>query len=230
MSEQQQPSNGSGAGIAGLLVIVIPVALAFVALFAIGWLADFLISPVALAEGHAAQLAWIDAVSNTSTLAVAETFYQEAVAAATGQPMDPDYYDPNRGDGNVLAAPFIAIVMTVTRFFALGGLSAIVQLALGALCVFTIIFLASKRQRIVFEHLYANIFMLPILVVFAASAIGLGLQLLMLGALNAMSGVTSFAAYAMGAGGMITIGWTCCVKFTGDRLEGVIKKRIGLAD
>jgi ABC-type multidrug transport system fused ATPase/permease subunit len=230
MSEEPQPSGKSGETIADLLVIAIPAALLLVLLFAIGWVADFLVSPVDLAKGHETQQAWIEAVTNTSTLAVADTFYQEFVAASGGEPTNPEYYDPNRGDGNVLAAPFIALVLTVTRFFALGGLSAIVQLALGALCVFTIIFVTSKRQRIVFEHLYANIFALPILIVLAASLIGLVLQYLMLGALNVASSVTSFAAYAMGAGGVITIGWTCCVKLAGNTLEDVIKKRIGLSD
>jgi len=223
-------SGEKGEGITDLLVIVIPVALALVLLFAIGWVADFLISPAALVEGHAVQQAWIEAVTNTSTLAVADTFYQEAVAAAGGEPTNPEYYNPNRGDGNVLTAPFIALVLTVTRFFALGGLSAIVQLALGALCVFTVIFVTSGRKRIVFEHLYLNIFALPIFIVLAASLIGLVLQYLMLGALNVASSVTSFAAYAMGAGGVITIGWTCCVKLAGNALEDAVKKRIGLAD
>jgi hypothetical protein len=217
----------SGSRDAAIFTIA-PIIAAAVLCLLVGWLADLLVSPVEIAKAQQVQQNWIDAVSNTSTLSLAETFWRETVAVASGAPINPDYPDPMRADGNVLLAPLFGLGATLGSYFNGGGLTAIIQLGLGALCIATINYVSSSRRSIFYTHPFANIALLPIMVVLAASLIGLVLQWLMIGALNLFGGITSFAAYAMGAGGILATAWVCCVKLGGDRLQDAITKAFRL--
>ncbi len=190
---------------------------------AIGWLVEHVTDREFLEGAKEAQDGWITAVSETSPIAVGTTYVDELQAAFSGHRTDKNSYTFN-GDmsgGQGIASPLVALVITATSFFALGGVSAIVQLVLGALAVAVFNFVRTKGENIFFDELWTNLFLGPVLIIIAASLIGLILQGAMLGSLYALSWVTGLAAAAAGATGVVGFCWFCLTKLGEKGVEHV---------
>jgi hypothetical protein len=191
---------------------------------AIGWAIENVTDREFLESATEAQSGWIEAVSQTSPIAVAGTYWEELEAAMTGHRggysgLAP--FDSDMSGSQGIASPVYALVITATRFFADGGISALVQLALGALAVAVFNFRRTKGEGIFFDHLATNIILGPVAIVACASIIGLVLQGVMLGALYALSWVTGLAAAAAGATGVVGFCWYCVTKLGEKGVEHV---------
>jgi len=196
---------------------------------AIGWAIENITDREFLESATEAQAGWIEAVSQTSPIAVAGTFWDELQFAMTGHRGDYSGtapFDSNMSGGQGIASPVYALVITATRFFADGGISALIQLALGALAVAVFNFRRTKGEGIFFDELPVNIVVGPIAIVACASLIGLILQGVMLGALYALSWITGLAAAAAGATGIVGFCWFCVTKLGEKGVEHVATPKL----
>lgn len=195
---------------------------------AIGWLVEHVTDREFLEGAKEAQDGWIKAVSETSPIAVGTTYIDELQAAFSGHRTDKNSYTFNSdmSGGQGIASPFMALVITAISFFALGGVSAIVQLVLGALAVAVFNFARTEGKGIFFDELWTNIFFGPIAIIIAASLIGLILQGAMLGSLYALSWITGLAAAAAGATGVVGFCWFCLTKLGEKGVEHVATPKL----
>ena len=207
--------------------IVVFIAGFFISL-AIGWLVEHVTDREFLDSAKEAQDGWIHAVSETSPIAVGATYVDELQAAFSGHPTaaNPTAFDGDMSGGQGIASPVFALVITATTFFTQGGVSAIVQLILGALAVGVFNFMRTKGKDVFFDELATNIFLGPIAIIIAASLIGLVLQGLMLGALYALSWITGLAAAAAGATGIVGFCWFCATKLGEKGVEHIATPRM----
>jgi len=188
---------------------------------AIGWVAERVTEPEFLAEAKQAQADWIEAVSQTSPIAVVTTYWSEITSAFDGKSHD-GAWAGRTGDGQGIGSPVVALVMTLLRFFYDGGVATLVQVGLGALAFCAFNFWRSKGQTILFEDGYATMLAGPPLIILAASVIGLILQGVMLGALYTLSWITGLAAAAAGATGVVGFCWFCVTKLGEKGAEHVL--------
>jgi hypothetical protein len=194
---------------------------------AAGWVVERVTEPEMLRAAKEAQDGWIKAASATSPFSVATTYWEDIQIAWRGAPPNSDHYDINASKGAGIATPIVALFITGSRFFEAGGISVIVQLLLGALAVALFNYNRSKGQTIFFEDGITNLLLAPVAIVLAASFIGLVLQLVMLGALYALSWVTGLAAAAAGATGIAGFCWFCFTKLSEKGIEHVATPKIG---
>lgn len=196
---------------------------------AIGWAVENVTDREFLESATEAQAGWIEAVSNTSPIAVAGTFWDELQAAMTGHRgaySGLTNFDSDMSGSQGIASPVYALVITATRFLAEGGISALVQLVLGALALAVFNFQRTKGEGIFFDNFALNIVLGPIAIVVLASLIGLVLQGIMLGALYALSWVTGLAAAAAGATGVVGFCWFCITKLGEKGVEHVATPKL----
>lgn len=121
----------------------------------------------------------------------------------------------------VYFAPIAALIRTVTRLFAEGGVATLAQLAAGALA-FAAFVRDSKTGVIGFGGFLPNLMGAPPAVIAIASLLALGLKWLMLGALFSLHGVTSLAAAAAGAAGLGGFCWLCFSKLAEKGVEAAM--------
>lgn len=195
---------------------------------AIGWLIENVTDREFLEGAKQAQDGWIKAVSETSPIAVGSTYMDELGAAFSGHHTNPASYtfDSDMSGGQGIASPVVALVITATRFLSEGGITAIVQLILGALAVAAFNFQRTEGKGIFFDELWTNLFLGPVAIVLLASLIGLILQGLMLGSLYALSWVTGLAAAAAGATGVVGFCWFCLTKLGEKGVEHVATPKL----
>jgi hypothetical protein len=172
------------------------------------------------------QSAWMDAVAQTSPVGVATTYWDELSAAFGDHQVDSDFLMGVRPHSVGVMSPLVALFYTAGRFFDSGGFTAIIQLALGALALAVMNFLRRNGQSIFFDDLYLNLFALPALIVLFASLIGMVLWGVMMGSLYALSWVTSLAAAAAGATGVVGFCWLCITKLGEKGAEHVMTPKI----
>lgn len=97
---------------------------------------------------------------------------------------------------------------------------------MGALGLCVLNFWRTRGRTIVFGQLWISVVLSPLATVVLASLIGLPLWGLMIGALNALSWVTSLAAAAAGATGIAGFCWLCLTELTKNGAENAITPRI----
>jgi hypothetical protein len=172
------------------------------------------------------QSAWMEAVAQTSPVGVATAYWDELSAAFGDHQVDSDFLMGVRPSSAGIMSPLMALFYTAGRFFDSGGITAIIQLALGALALAVMNFVRRNGQSIFFDDFLLNLFALPALVILFASLIGMVLWGVMMGALTALSWVTSLAAAAAGATGIVGFCWLCLTKLGEKGAEHVMTPRI----
>ena len=178
--------------------------IAFFISLAIGKGFEMASDPELLAEAKHAQQEWMETVSRTSPVAVASTYWVELNGAWWGESSDGAWsaFEAN-GKGKGIVTPVYALVVTGARFFYEGGIPIVIQLVLGALGVAVFNFMRSRGQTILFDNELTTLLLGPIAVILAASMIGMILWLLMQGGLYLLGWATNFAAWAVGATGVV---------------------------
>lgn len=179
-----------------------------------------------LESARDAQMEWIDAVGQTSPIGVATTYWDELSAAFGDHQVDSDFLMGVRPHSVGVMSPLTALFYTAGRFFDSGGVTALIQLGLGALAVAVMNFLRSNGRSIFFDDLYLNLFGLPALVILFASLIGAVLWGVMMGALYLLSWITSLAVWAAGATGIVGFCWLCLTKLGEKGAEHVMTPKI----
>jgi len=178
--------------------------IAFFISIAIGKAFEVASDPELLAEAKVAQREWVDTVSGTSPVAVASTYWVELNGAWWGESSEGAWSAFEAGGkGKGIVTPVYALVMTGARFFYEGGVPIVIQLALGALGVAVLNFLRSNGQTILFDNELTTLLFGPIAVILAASLIGMALWGLMQAGLFLLGWATDFAAWAVGATGIV---------------------------
>jgi hypothetical protein len=208
--------------------IVVFIAGFFMSL-AIGWAIEHITDREFLESATEAQSGWIEAVSHTSPIAVGGTYWEELQAAMTGHRggySGTATFDGSMSGSQGIASPVYALVITAAHFFAGGGISALIQLALGALAVAVFNLRRTKGEGVFFDNLATNIVLGPVAIVACASIIGLVLQGVMLGALYALSWITGLAAAAAGATGVVGFCWYCVTKLGEKGVEHVATPKL----
>jgi hypothetical protein len=195
----------------------------FVISLAIGWAIERVTDPEFLEGAKQAQADWIAAVSETSPITVATTYWSELQGAFTGEAKGGSWAG-TAGKGQGLASPIIALVVTGLRFFYQGGTATLVLLGLGALAI--AVMNLKARGSIFFDEFATNLLWGPIAVILTASGLGLILQGVMLGALYALSWITGLAAAAAGATGVAGFCWFCVTKLTEKSVEHIATPKV----
>lgn len=116
--------------------------------------------------------------------------------------------------------PFVALIRTASRLIAEGGVVALMQLGLGALCF--VVFVRDKNGAVGFGEFPSNLIGGPIFIIGFASLSAFALKWLMIGALSGFHWATSLAAAAAGASGLAGFCWYCFAKLGEKGLEGAL--------
>lgn len=201
---------------------VLSIVVGLVVTLIVGAVAERVTSPEWLASAKDAQAGWVNAVAETSPISVATTFGVELQSAISGETSNGGWSGFGAPEGRGLQSPFYALVFTAARLWESSGIAALVQLGLGALAFAVLNVWRTKGETIFMGDFWLSLIIAPIAIVALASVIGLALWAIMLGALNALSWATGFAATAAGATGVAGFAWVCITELTKKGAEHVI--------
>lgn len=215
----KQPKAGGLARRAVVFIVGFAISLA------IGAAVERITEQEFLETAEAAQAEWIEAVSKTSPIGVAQTFWTEISGAFTGDSSS-GAWSASGGKGHGIASPLVALAMTVWRLAYTSGLFGIIQLALAALAIAVFNYRRSHGDTILFDEYLTNLIGGPVAIVATASVIGLVLWGVMLGALYALSWITGLAAAAAGATGVVGFCWFCLTKLGEKGAEHIVTPKI----
>jgi hypothetical protein len=207
---------------AGLSRRVLSILVGLIVTLIVGAVAERVTSPEWLSSAKDAQAGWINAVAETSPISLATTFGAELQSSLTGETTNGAWSGAGAPEGRGLQSPFYALVFTAAQLWDAAGVTALVQLALGALAFAAFNFWRTKGDTIFMGDFWLTLIVWPLAVVALASIIGLALWAVMLGALNALSWVTGLAATAAGATGVAGFAWVCITELTKKGAEHVI--------
>jgi hypothetical protein len=188
----------------------------------VGLVFDHLTSEKILNGAVQAQGEWIAAVESTSPIAVATAYWENLQTAANGRPPGEPRYDFEETRGAGVWTPIVALYSTGESLVRTGGLTALLQLALGALAVAVYNHNRTRGRSIFYDEMMTNILLGPLAIILAASAIGLALWLIMLAALYTLSGITQLAASLAGVCGVGGFCWYCAQKLAEKRVETIL--------
>jgi hypothetical protein len=169
---------------------------------AVGLVFDHLTNKDILDRIENAQRGWIKAAEATTPFTVADTYWKDLQEAWRGRPLDQPAYDFDDARGAGIWSPFVALVSTGESAVRAGGLTALLQLALGALGIATFNYTKSQGRSIFFEDPYMNILLGPVAIIAAASVIGLALWLVMWAALHTLGNFITVASSLCGTCGV----------------------------
>jgi hypothetical protein len=206
---------------AGLSRRVLSILVGLVITLVVGAVAERVTSPEWLASAKDAQAQWIGAVAETSPISVATTFGDELQSALSGDTTK-GWSGAGAPDGRGLQSPFYALVFTAARLWDAAGVTALVQLALGALAFAVFNFWRTKGETIFIGDFWLTLILAPLAIIALASLIGMVLWGLMIGSLYALSWVTGLAATAAGATGVAGFAWLCFTELTKKGAEHII--------
>lgn len=179
-----------------------------------------------LANAKTAQDQWVSAVQHTSPINVATMYGGELQAAFSGSIMDGNLSGIGAPDGRGIQSPVYALLYTAVRLWDVSGITALVQLGLGALAFAAFNFWRTRGETIFMGDFWLTLIIAPIAIVALASLIGLVLWGIMIGALYALSWVTGLAATAAGATGVVGFCWLCVTELTKKGAEHVITPHV----
>ncbi len=211
---------------AGLRRRAISIVVGLVVTLVVGAVAERVTSAEWLAEARQAQGEWISAVANTSPVSVATTFGVELQSSLTGETGNGGWSGAGAPEGRGLQSPFYALVFTAAQLWDISGLTALVQLALGALAFAVFNFRRTGGETIFMGDFWLTLIVWPLAVIALASLIGVVLWGIMMGALYALSWVTGLAASAAGATGVLGFGWLCVTELTKKGAEHIITPKV----
>lgn len=212
---------------AGLSRRVLSILVGLVITLIVGAVAERVTSPEWLASAKEAQADWIDAVANTSPISVATIFGDELQSALSGDATK-GWSGVGAPEGRGLQSPFYALAFTAARLSDSAGVTALVQLALGALAFAVFNFWRTRGETIFIGDFWLTLILAPLGIIALASLIGMVLWGLMIGALYALSWATGLAATAAGATGVAGFAWFCFTELTKKGAEHIITPK-GLA-
>lgn len=216
MTDQPTPKPFSGLP-RRLLSIVIGLVVTLI----VGAVAERVTSPEWLASAKDAQSGWIEAVSKTSPVSVATTFGDELQSSLSGDTAK-GWSGAGAPEGRGLQSPVYALVFTAARLWDASGVTALVQLALGALAFAVLNVWRTKGETIFMGDFWLTLIVSPLAIVLFASLIGMVLWGVMMGALFALSWVTGLAATAAGATGVLGFCWLCVTELTKKGAEHIV--------
>ena len=194
----------------------------FAVSLAVGLVFDHLTKKAVLDGAVRAQGRWIAAAESTSPVAVAGAYWENLQTAWRGRSPGEISYDFDGSRGAGLWSPVVALFSTGASLYETGGLTALLQLVLGALGVAAYNHSKSRGQSIFFEDLFANLLLGPVVIVLAASVIGFALWAIMLGALYTLSWITQLAASLTGVCSVGGFCWYCVRKLGEKRAETIL--------
>lgn len=216
MTDQPKPQP-----FAGLPRRVLAIVVGLIVTLVVGAVAERVTSPEWLASAKDAQAEWIGAVAHTSPISVAETFGFELQSAISGDTTN-GWSGVGAPEGRGLQSPFYALVFTAARLWDLSGVTALVQLALGALAFAVFNFWRTKGETIFMGDFWLSLIIWPLAVIALASLIGMILWGVMMGSLYALSWLTGLAATAAGATGVAGFAWLCITELTKKGAEHIV--------
>lgn len=212
--------------ISGLPRRVLSIVIGLVVTLIVGAVAEHVTDREWLASAKTAQDQWVTAVQNTSPINVATTFGSELQASVSGTVKDGAMSGIGAPDGRGIQSPVYALIFTAARLWDVSGITALVQLGLGALAFAVFNFWRTKGETIFMGDFWLTLIIAPIAIVALASVIGLVLWGIMIGALYALSWVTGLAATAAGATGVVGFCWLCVTELTKKGAEHVITPNV----
>lgn len=211
---------------AGLPRRVLGILIGLVISLAVGAIAERVTDAEWLAQARQVQDGWIEAVAKTSPINVATTFWVELQGAISGDVTRGAWSAMDSPDGHGISSPAYALIFTALKLWETSGLTALIQLILGALAFAAFNLHRTKGETMFLGDFWMTLIFAPLAIILAASLIGLVLWLVMVGALYALSWVTGLAATAAGATGVVGFCWLCITELTKKGAEHVITPKI----
>lgn len=210
----------------GLPKRIISILIGLVVTLLVGAIAERVTDADWLISAKEAQAQWVDAVAQTSPLAVATTFGTELQGAISGDTSQGAWSAIESPDGHGISSPAYAFIFTVFKLWETSGLTALVQLVLGGLAFAVFNFWRTKGETLFIGDFWLSMIISPIAIIALASLIGMVLWGVMMGALYALSWITGLAATAAGATGVVGFCWLCVTELTKKGAEHVITPEI----
>ncbi len=206
----------------GLPRRVLSILIGLVVTLIVGAVAERVTDKEWLASAKTAQDEWVAAVQHTSPISVATMFSSELQASFSGTVKDGALSGIGAAGGRGIQSPVYALIFTAARLWDVSGITAMVQLGLGALAFAVFNFWRTKGETIFIGDFWLTLIIAPIAIVALASLIGLVLWGIMIGALYALSWTTGLAATAAGATGVVGFCWLCVTELTKKGAEHII--------
>jgi hypothetical protein len=201
---------------------VLSILIGLVVTLIVGAVAERVTDKEWLASAKTAQDEWVAAVQHTSPISVATMFSSELQASFSGTVKDGALSGIGAAGGRGIQSPVYALIFTAARLWDVSGITAMVQLGLGALAFAVFNFWRTKGETIFMGDFWLTLIIAPIAIVALASLIGLVLWGIMIGALYALSWTTGLAATAAGATGVVGFCWLCVTELTKKGAEHII--------
>jgi hypothetical protein len=212
--------------LSGLPRRMLSILIGLVVTLIVGAVAEQVTDKEWLANAKSAQDQWVTAVQHTSPINVATTFGSELQAAVSGSLKDGALSGIGAPDGRGIQSPVYALLYTAVRLWDASGITALIQLGLGALAFAVFNFWRTKGETLMMGDFWLTLIIAPIAIVALASLIGLVLWGIMIGALYALSWVTGLAATAAGATGVVGFCWLCVTELTKKGAEHIITPEV----
>ena len=212
--------------LSGLPRRLLSILVGLIVTLVVGAVAEHVTDKEWLANAKAAQDQWVAAVQHTSPINVATLYGSELQAAVSGNIMGGNLSGIGAPDGRGIQSPVYALVYTAVRLWDVSGITALVQLCLGALAFAAFNFWRTKGDTLFMGDFWLTLIIAPIAIVALASLIGLVLWGIMIGALYALSWVTGLAATAAGATGVVGFCWLCVTELTKKGTEHIITPEV----
>ncbi|MEQ1783291.1 MAG: hypothetical protein ABMA14_18200 [Hyphomonadaceae bacterium] len=212
--------------LSGLPRRLLSIVVGLIVTLIVGAVAEHVTDKEWLANAKTAQDQWVSAVQHTSPINVATLYGSELQAAVSGSIMGGNLSGIGAPDGRGIQSPAYALLYTAVRLWDVSGITALVQLGLGALAFAVFNFWRTKGETIFMGDFWLTLIIAPIAIVALASLIGLVLWGIMIGALYALSWVTGLAATAAGATGVVGFCWLCVTELTKKGAEHVITPEV----